>query len=62
MCAIPELDPLNLWNLQEEREDRNLLHLIKSRGDEKSWTSNLMNYSSNIPVLQAASSSEFRRT
>jgi len=62
MSAILELDPLNLWNFQEEREDRNLLHLIERRRDEKSRTSNLMNYSGDIPVLQVASSDELGRT
>jgi len=62
MCAILELDPLDVWNFQEERKDRNCLYLIKRRGDEQRWTSDLVNYPGDIPVLQVAGSSEFRRT
>ena len=62
MGAILELDPLNLWNFQEEREHRNLLHLIETSGDEKSRTSNIMNYPGDIPVLQIASRRELKRT
>jgi hypothetical protein len=58
MSAILELDPLNLWNFQKEGEYRNLLNLVERRGDEKSWTSNLMNYPSDIPVLEVTGSGE----
>ena len=62
MSAVLEFDPLNLWNFQE-REDRNLLHLIERRGDEESRTSNPMNYPGDIPVPQVAhTSGELRRT
>ena len=62
MSAILELDPLNLWNFQEEREDRNLLHLIETSGNEKSRTNNFMNYPGDIPVLQIAGIGELKRT
>jgi len=58
MSAILELDPLHLWNFQEEWEDRNLLNLIKRRRDEKRRTSDLMNYPGDIPILQIAGSGE----
>jgi hypothetical protein len=62
MSAILELDPLNLLNFQKEGEDRNLLNFIERRGDEKSRTSNLMNYPSDIPALEVAGGGELGRT
>ena len=58
MGAILELDPLNLRNVQKEGEDRDFLNLIERRGDEKSWTSDLMNYPRDIPVLEVAGGGE----
>jgi len=54
--------PLNLRNFQKEGEDRNFLNLIERCGDEKSRTSNLMNYPSDIPALQVTGGGELGRT
>ena len=60
MSAILEFDPLDLRNFHKG-EDRNFLNLIERRGDEKSRTSNLINYPSDIPVLEVAGAGELRR-
>jgi hypothetical protein len=60
MSAILELNPLNLLNFQKG-ENRNVLNLIERCRDEKSRTSDLMNYPSDIPVLEVAGGGELRR-